>query len=678
MGIEAASAGLLNGCKVVAKSLVWISACLLAVGLAASQLLLGGWWYPALASPGYLLVGAAAVVAGVAFWRTEDAPGAFCTGITVLFAGYLFWRQWDSSDSYAAREDSWLLLGALAVYFTAAWQLRDDKPRWLVLGVLFALSSVQVVIAVAQFAADKPFHPLAELAMQMRLPDGKEAGANLGLITGTLHARTALSGVLEVTTFLALGMLVWGRGAVWAKLLLLWVCMVGFVGMIICLSRSAYLALPSGAAVFALASFFVVQRGVVANRFWLGVGALLLIVLSLGLGVATGWESIAVWLRLSEMTVDQYRESLWAITVPPMLQLDPVFGAGANNFEDLARRYRGEGFTADPIHAHSDWLQLLIEYGWVGFLLGASLFWIHFAAGWRNILRLAAHAPVVGLLPQSMNLGLATGALAAFAAIGSHVAFDYSLHVPAVALLTALCAGWLAATRSADPSLSRYSPAWLRPLFCLPALPGLALVVLMWRVAPVERLVLRSENALVSSDPSEVALLCRDGLALDPDHPRLLWLAGFAARQQAVSTAREYLSGALLTIGEATSYFRRAAEVRPNDVFVHYEYGRALDISALMKMEMARSLRNPFRAGALRLDAENDFDAALKAHLRAIGRDPDHARGYESLARHYLAEHRYDDARSLAYLAMHLTGASEAKSLYDTAEKAAKSQTAPR
>ena len=44
---------------------MWCAAALLAAGLAASQLLLGGWYYPVLAAPGYLLVGLAAVVAGV-------------------------------------------------------------------------------------------------------------------------------------------------------------------------------------------------------------------------------------------------------------------------------------------------------------------------------------------------------------------------------------------------------------------------------------------------------------------------------------------------------------------------------------------------------------------------------------------------------------------------------------
>jgi len=92
---------------------MWCVAALLAAGMALSQLLLGGWLYPALAAPGFLAVGLAAVLSAAAFWKSEDAPGALCVGIALLFAGYLLWRQAHSPDPYAARDDAWLLLGAL-------------------------------------------------------------------------------------------------------------------------------------------------------------------------------------------------------------------------------------------------------------------------------------------------------------------------------------------------------------------------------------------------------------------------------------------------------------------------------------------------------------------------------------------------------------------------------------
>ena len=131
----------------------WGSALCLAAGLAASQLLLGGWWYPALAAPGYLLVAVGAVAAGFAFLGVRDAPGAWCVGSTLLFGLYLGWRQSVAPDPYAARADTWLMLGFLCVYFSAAWQLRSGGPRALILSVVFLLVVGQSLIAIAQFAS---------------------------------------------------------------------------------------------------------------------------------------------------------------------------------------------------------------------------------------------------------------------------------------------------------------------------------------------------------------------------------------------------------------------------------------------------------------------------------------------------------------------------------------------
>jgi len=650
---------------VYARGITWLVAALLAAGLTITQILLGGWWYAWLAAPGYFLVACGAVLAASLFWKNPGNPGAWCIATTLAFAAYLFWRQSNSHDAYAAREDAWLLLGSLCVYLTVTWQVRGEGPRWLLLGVLFALSVAQVLLAVTQFATDKPFHPMAGLAAQLRLPDGKLALTNLGLITGTMHARTALSGVLEVTTFLALGLLVWGRCAAWVRLLLLWVCTAGFVGMIICLSRSAYVALPTGVAVFGLACFFIVRRGVREHRALFGAGALVLVGSALGLGVATGWESIAVWLRLGEMAVDQYRQDLWTFTVPPMLQLDPVWGSGANTFEDLARRYRGLGFTADPIHAHSDWLQLLIEYGWVGLILGAVFFFVHFFAGWRNTLRLSREAAPQSVWPQSMNLGLASGSLAAMAAIGSHVLFDYSLHLPAVAMLTALCAGFIAACRPHNDTDSPFMPRWLGPLALMPAVPGFLLAVWLWRDAPAEKFVLAAENALVSMQPDEVSLLAQSGLTLSPDHPRLLFLAGLAAQQESAQVASGDVAAYARAADKTAALFRLAVTARPSDVFVWKEAAQAFDAAAFAWEALAEVSTDPARSAEYGSKSARLFMAARQAQLHCIARDPDHARGYEGLARHYLLKGQNEEAARLARLASTLAGTRQARQILE-------------
>lgn len=618
---------------VAVKSLAWISAFLLAAGLAASQILLGGWWYPALAAPGYLLAGAAAVAAGLAFRGARDAPGAICSGVTLLFAGYLLWRQSEAPDAYVAREDTLLLLGALCVYFTAAWQLRDNGPRWLLLSALFLLATVQTVTAVAQFAAQTPFHPLGDLALHMGLSSGGERMVRHGGVFGTLESRGTLSSILQVTSFLALGMLVWGKAKTWGKILLFWVAATGFAALILCTSRAAYVGISSGMVMFALISFFIVRRGALAHKGLLSAGILVFLTLPLTLGIMIGAESTTIQLRLLDLGADSYREKLWFVTVPPMLELDPWLGAGANMFDQLSLRYRATGFDGRAVHAHNDWLQLLIEYGRAGLVLGALFFVTHLAAGWRNALRLSRETTPDGWLPQSMELGLLSGSLAAATSQGMHALFDYRLHLPAVVLLLALCAGWLAGARVAPVrrDTCRMSP-WLRfAAFLLPMFTGALLLMRTLHEAPAEYDALQAENAMMRKEPEVAWNLAEKGLNRRPENPRLLILAGEAALALG-NTADNAI--------ERKDWYRRAADFFDQAIRQRPYFGYA------------------WRERALTLDGSEQFWDALSAHLRAIAREPDNARGYEYLALHYWWLGRPDEAERLFRLAKRLPGAS--------------------
>lgn len=606
----------------------WSSAALLAAGLVASQILLGGWWYPALAAPGYLLAGVAAVLAGLAFWKTQDAPGAWCTGSVLLFAAYLFWRQAVSPDAYAARADAWLVLGALAVYLTAAWQLRADGPRWIVLGTVFALSLVQVTIVLLQFTAASAFHPLAEWLPAMRLPTGQEELPHRGFVSGTLASRGTLSSVLQASTFFALGLLVWGRVSAAVRLLLIWVTAAGFAGLVLTLSRAAYLGVTFGLVVFALVSFFVMNRGAVVHRFWLILGALLLTLLPLFVALLVGTESVLVRFRLGELGGDAYREALWFTVIPPMLKLDPWFGAGANMFDQLSLRYRAGAFDARPVHAHNDWLQLLVEYGRIGLALGVSVFVMHFAAAWRNALRLARESSATGWWPQSMELGLLTGSLAALTAQGVHSFFDYRLHVASTALLVALAAGWIAGARL-GPEARRWSrlPVWLRLMAVMPALPGAVLFSWVVRDGPAERYALLAENARALGDAGAAADYVSRGIMRQPGNPALLDLA--AANAGARFEPKPRRPARDLWISQSAEFGRLVVQQRPRLA------------AAVQSYALAETYRW-------------NFPRALPLHLRGIALDPDASSGYEFLAWHFAAQGRTDEALRLFRLARRL------------------------
>lgn len=616
------------------KSLPILSAILFAAGLAASQIFLGGWWYPALAAPGFFLVGLAAVLGGVAFWcrREEALPGAWCIATTIIFAAYLIWRQLTSPDAYAAREEAWLLLAMLSVYLWVSWNLRGAAPLWIVLGTIFALLVFQVGVGVAQFAADRPFHPLADWALWFRLPDGSEDIANPGFVSGTFATRGTFSAVVLMTTFLALGMLVWGRAAAATKLLLAWVASAGAVGLVLSLSRAAYVGLLAGLIIFLILSFFIVARTEVPRRLWMAAGIVLLVGLCLAGAFWIGAESIAVRLRIELFAVDDFRNDLWFGVAPPMLQLDPLIGAGAGTFDQLSQRYRSLAMTSRPVHAHNDWLELLVEYGRIGLALGITVLLVHVAAGWRAALRAARRSQVMALFPQGTELGLLSGSLAAFVAQAMHSVFDHRLQLPASALLFALCAGWLAANRGPSDGVTLRGPGrWIGVFGALmPAAAGGLLSVWVWRELPAENAALRAENSLVAGSADDAFREVSGALALHPENPRLQTLAGESAG---------LLGNATPDPAERDRWFKISAE--------HW--------SAAARLRPSFAYAN--RETALVLDWTGRPGEARKMHLRAIALEPNSGSGYEYLGLHFLRARRGAEARRLFDLARRLPGA---------------------
>lgn len=119
------------------------------------------------------------------------------------------------------------------------------------------------------------------------------------------------------------------------------------------------------------------------------------------------------------------------------------FGTGAGSFEAMYPRHKPPGYTATLNHAHNDYIQFFVEGGALGVtLLGLLVLWAYRAV--LRTMRLSRDASRRGL-----SLGVLVGMLAAM----MHVTVEFSLQIPAVALLfTALLAiGFLAQDRIIEP-----------------------------------------------------------------------------------------------------------------------------------------------------------------------------------------------------------------------------------
>ena len=173
-------------------------------------------------------------------------------------------------------------------------------------------------------------------------------------------------------------------------------------------------------------------------------------------------------------------------------------------------------------------------------------------------------------------------------------------------------------------------PRWLRLLALMPAVPGVVLVVWVWRDAPAEYHALQAENALIRGENVVLSEELAAGMTLDPHHPRLLAMAAaFAGRQRGVQLD-EFSSGPWAE--QSAEEWGKLVARQPYSALGHREY-------------------------ALAQTHRGWLEESLPFHLRGIALDPDYATGYEYLGYYFLRLKQYDEALRLFRLARPLPGA---------------------
>ena len=116
--------------------------------------------------------------------------------------------------------------------------------------------------------------------------------------------------------------------------------------------------------------------------------------------------------------VDIWRDSLSILKDHPL-------GIGLRNYETLFQVYNQSHFSDRIVtYAHNDYLQLLIETGWVGFftLIGG---FIYFIGKSFRIIRRLDHKD------DPMRFFLAVGAFSGIISLAFHSFFDFNLQIPA-------------------------------------------------------------------------------------------------------------------------------------------------------------------------------------------------------------------------------------------------------
>lgn len=205
------------------------------------------------------------------------------------------------------------------------------------------------------------------------------------------------------------------------------------------LNRQALMAL--GIIVFLLALIFTRSRAGIASglvgflafilmartgmkavarqtRVLLGGIIVLLFIYTMTIGVGPIMQRFLTLGADSGSRVDIWRDSL------PIIKDHPL-GIGLKNYENVFPVYN-QSLTSEKtvIHAHNDYLQILIEAGWVGLFTITGGFFIFLGKCARRIRQL-------DFSNDPLRFFLAVGAFSGLISMAVHSLFDFNLQIPA-------------------------------------------------------------------------------------------------------------------------------------------------------------------------------------------------------------------------------------------------------
>ncbi len=538
---------------------------LLVAALLAIQVLIGG-TRMIFSLPPYLLVSVAGLLALLSLRAAKPAADRACLTAFVVFVVYVLVRAAFSPAPYIVRSDVYSALAALVVYLLVALVLTGASQRLLLVGCLLLFALAHVLVGAWQFRDGNNFMPISWL---QRYDYGTRA-------SGFYVCPNHLAGLLEALGAIGLSIVAWSRWPIWTKLLVGYVVVCCYAGVIITGSRGGYVSAGMGLLVFALLSLVVLRR-VGRGLFWKigGLGALAAFLLLAIAGFAVAKNQYLSGRAQTVVDTENIRFQLWQAALEQW-HLQPLVGTGTGTYLYFGRLFRAATMQRDPVYAHGDYVHLLAEYGALGAAAVAVALWLHFRSGLRTFGKMGPKRVAVSQRVLSNALALNIGALAALSTCLVHSALDFNLHIPANALLMSLFLGLLAndgvvRLREEEKLPPRGTIAWR---LVAPA-ASLLLLVQIARLLPGEYFAERARGAVRDQQPAVALHEAARGLRYDPRNPDLHSYLGQARLQ--LGDGMEHPRAAAAFYQDAVENFARAHALAPQNEVYGLELASTLD-----------------------------------------------------------------------------------------------------
>lgn|GEM_PF-3135903 len=396
---------------------------------------------------------------------------------------------------------------------------------------------------------------------------------------------------------------------------------------IVVMGAAVFLSMSrAGIAGFLAAMIFMASAGAgrasLRGRIWQIAAALML------LAVLVQWlAGQAVSERLWSLTAKQTihylggRFPLWQ-TAWDVFKRHPLFGTGLGTFPYVFTQFHPDQ-TMRYTHAHNDILEFLAENGLIGFLLATM--------GVYFFTRM-----VIQILPKRHDpwvVSMSLGCLGSLVSIAIHSFFDFSLHIPANALLMIIVSVVLIATLffQADASgesvrfpqkavaFSRSIPRRLILKFAV-GLGTAGFIVLAVKPAIGEQYfraaLKKRQSAATVYEFEEASALLKRALWYEPKNAEYSYQLGktYLAQSVFVSPSGAYDTTTSL-LAKALDAYQRAVVLSPQQGKYYQSLGWAYEqFVKLGIFNDARALAKDAFKSAVRLEPYNTFRSAVCAH----------------------------------------------------------------
>ena len=195
-----------------------------------------------------------------------------------------------------------------------------------------------------------------------------------------------------------------------------------------------------------LAFFIMARTGMkdagLQNRILFGGITVLMCIYTMTIGVGPILDRFLIIGDASYSRVDIWRDSL------PIIKNHPL-GIGLGNYENVFAVYNQSIVSGKTVtHAHNDYLQLLIETGWIGFLAAVGGFILFLGKSAGRIKRLDFRR-------DPLRFYLAIGAFSGLISMTAHSIFDFNLQIPANCMYFVVLLAVLSACTSVHPNLAK-------------------------------------------------------------------------------------------------------------------------------------------------------------------------------------------------------------------------------